>query len=253
MNISQSDYFVYVDESGSPELGNVDPDYPLFVLAFLIIKKVHYSSAISPAVQTFKFKHFGHEQIILHENEIRRDKGDFSHLKTMALKELFLNDLSNMVSTLPFSLVCVVIHKHDLKRQYSSPSNPYHLGLEFGLERVKAFLQQEGDWGQVATESAPVVNVIVEMRGRNEDNDLELEFKRICEGGNYQRSRLNFRMVFADKKSNSAGLQLADLIARPVGLSVLRPAQPNRAYEVILPKFIKRNGEFLGWGLKTFP
>ena len=36
MSRSLSDYLVFVDESGSPSMGNIDPDYPLFVLAFLI-------------------------------------------------------------------------------------------------------------------------------------------------------------------------------------------------------------------------
>jgi len=34
-----SDYIVYVDESGDHGLENVDPNYPLFVLAFCIFKK----------------------------------------------------------------------------------------------------------------------------------------------------------------------------------------------------------------------
>jgi len=52
--------------------------------------------------------------------------------------------------------------------------------------------------------------------------------------------------VFVDKRSNSSGLQLADLMARPIGLKVLRPLQENRAFEVLRPKLI--NG-----GLKSFP
>ncbi len=44
-------------------------------------------------------------------------------------------------------------------------------------------------------------------------------------------------MVFADKRTNSAGLQLADLTARPVGRHLLLPAQSNRAWEIINSKF----------------
>lgn len=36
---------------------------------------------------------------------------------------------------------------------------------------------------------------------------------------------------------NSAGLQLAYLAARPVGLHVLRPGQPNQAVDVLKRKF----------------
>ena len=63
-----------------------------------------------------------------------------------------------------------------------------------------------------------------------------------------------FELVFASKWINSAGLQLADLTARPIALSCLRPDQPNRAFDIIEPK-IRRDpdGKTDGWGLKNFP
>ena len=256
MSRSLSDYLVFVDESGSPSMGNIDPDYPLFVLAFLIVKKTDYMVAITPAIQQFKFKHFGHDQVILHEREIRRDSGHFAFLKNLALKQAFLNELTDIIKDLPFHLVCVVINKDGHKKQYTNPTNPYHLGLEFGLERVKAFLIQEGEW--VSSDPAkafanPALHVIVEKRGNTEDNELELEFRRICGGENYDREKLNFEIIFADKKSNAIGLQIADLVARPLGVSVLKPQQPNRAVEILKDKLLKKGGKVDGWGLKKFP
>ncbi len=94
----------------------------------------------------------------------------------------------------------------------------------------------------------------MERRGKVEDDELELEFRRICDGWNYENAQLPFDLVFADKKSNSVGLQLADLIARPVGLSIIRPQQNNRAYTVIEEKFYRNaQGRYHGWGLKCFP
>jgi len=58
---------------------------------------------------------------------------------------------------------------------------------------------------------------------------------------------------------DSPGLQLADLVARPVGMSVLRPGQESRAFEVLKRKFFCSGGrEKIGqgledWGLKLFP
>ena len=93
-----------------------------------------------------------------------------------------------------------------------------------------------------------------EKRGTREDDELELEFRRIVDGDNYRSEQLPFEIVFADKKSNSCGLQLADLVARPVGLSVLRPEQANRAYEILKEKFDRNGeGEIEGWGLKRIP
>jgi len=53
---------------------------------------------------------------------------------------------------------------------------------------------------------------------------------------------------------NSTGLQLADLIARPIGRKLLKPEQQNRAFEIINTKFRRdSSGEVKGWGLKLFP
>lgn len=35
----------------------------------------------------------------------------------------------------------------------------------------------------------------------------------------------------------SSGLQLTDLVTRPIGLKTLGPEQENRAFEVLEPKF----------------
>jgi hypothetical protein len=69
--------------------------------------------------------------------------------------------------------------------------------------------------------------------------------------GNIQ---LPFEPVLTDKKNNSIGLQLADLVARPIGLRQLRPEQANRAWDVIEAKLDRdASGRYLGYGLKCFP
>ena len=61
-------------------------------------------------------------------------------------------------------------------------------------------------------------------------------------------------MRFLDKKVNSTGLQLADLVARPIGLHSFKPDQPNRAFEIINNKFITlNNGYYQRKCLKIFP
>ena len=252
MTAAFSEYIVFVDESGSPGMGNIDPNYPLFVLAFFIVKKVDYTGQIVPTLQQFKFQHFGHDQVVLHERDIRRDLGNFAFLKTPELKNVFLAELTTLIEAAPFELVCVVIDKARHLARYKAPADPYHLALGFGLERVYGLLMRRGVWLD-AQPTNPVVHVVVEKRGKREDDELELEFRRICAGGNFKTEQWNFEVVFADKKSNSAGLQLADLVARPVGISVLKPDQPNRAFDAVKPKFLRSNGNFMGWGLKCFP
>jgi len=242
-----SDFLVFVDESGDHGMETIDKEYPLFVLAFCIIQKREYAERLTPALQSFKLKHFGHDNVVLHERDIRKDHGDFAFLKTRALKHAFLDELTDLVAAIRFTLVCTVIRKELLKTRYARPENPYHMALGFGLERVSYYLKSQGT-------GAAVTHVLVERRGRKEDAELELEFRRVCDGGNFSGERLPFAMSFVHKQANSPGLQLADLVARPVGLSVLRPAQPNRAFQILEDKlYCNAHGKRDGWGLKCFP
>lgn len=64
----------------------------------------------------------------------------------------------------------------------------------------------------------------------------------------------NLDIRFMDKKHNPTGLQLADLVAHPIARRVIKPAQPNRAYDLIERKFRRGpNGQVNGYGLKVFP
>ena len=62
------------------------------------------------------------------------------------------------------------------------------------------------------------------------------------DGANAGNLALPFDIVFADKKTNLAGLQLADLVARPIGLSHVRPGQANQAFAALKPKFFCDGG-----------
>ena len=57
-----SQYIVYVDESGDHSLQSIDEQYPIFVLAFCVFHKRHYSEVIVPALEKFKFNYFGHDR-----------------------------------------------------------------------------------------------------------------------------------------------------------------------------------------------
>lgn len=72
-----SKFVVYVDESGDHSLESVDEQYPVFVLAFCVFHKGYYASEVVPAVEAFKFKHFGHDLVVLHETDIRKERSCF--------------------------------------------------------------------------------------------------------------------------------------------------------------------------------
>ena len=247
MENDYSDYIVYVDESGDHGLVNIDSGYPVFVLAFCVFRKQDYTDQVIPALQRFKFEQFGHDMVVLHEHEIRKDKGQFRILNTREKKGAFMAGLGDLVQDAPFTLIATVIKKDILAARYSDPEHPYHMAMKFCLERLHKFIQGEGQ-GDKTT------HIVFEKRGKREDDSLELEFRRVCDGSNWTGKRFPFEAIFASKKINSGGLQFADLVARPVGLSVLRPDQPNRAFDVLEEKFYRDgSGNREGWGLKCFP
>ena len=71
---------VYVDESGDPNLKKINPNFPVFVLTLCVVKKEVYAEKIIPEMSKFKFRHFGHDMVVLHERDIRKQTGDFRKL-----------------------------------------------------------------------------------------------------------------------------------------------------------------------------
>jgi len=246
MDTKFSDYIIYVDESGDHSLEHVNPQYPLFVLAFCVFNKHVYLTQITPALQRFKFKYFGHDMIVLHEHEIRKAKNDFSNLTHQETRNTFMADLDQLINQSSFSIISTVIQKNLLKK-YTLPENPYHLALKFGLEYLYRFLEEK-------QQAKHKTHIIFECRGKKEDQDLKLAFRQVCDGENSPNILMPFDIILADKKTNSTGLQLADLVARPIGRNVIDQRQTNRAYKTIEKKFHRsKEGEKEGWGLKLFP
>ena len=241
-----SDYVVFVDETGDHGMTNINHDFPLFGLAFCVFKKSAYIERITPELRRLKFATFGHDLVVLHEHDIRKKEKAFSQMSREP-REAFLSALTQIIEAAPFTLITVIIDKRLMHPASAEATNPYHLALMFGLERVFGFFSAH-------EQEEKLTHIVVESRGKREDGELELEFRRICEGANEHGQRLPFRLIMADKRTNSEGLQLADMVARPVAISVLRPDQPNRAMDILKNKFWHNaEGEINNHGLKIFP
>jgi hypothetical protein len=239
-----ADYIVFADESGDHGLVSIDPQFPVFALTFCVMRKDDYIGTIVPAVQQFKFDIWGHDSVVLHEHEIRKTTGPFGILRTdRHLREHFFAGLNALIETAPMTIFASVIDKERHRAKYANPWNPYEIALHFCMERLHLMLTAR-------TQQGKTVHVVFESRGSREDSELELEFRRIAGNDShwgYHRhdfSLFDFQPVFVPKATNSTGLQLADLTARPIALSRLRPDQPNRAFDIIRPKLR---------GLKCFP
>jgi len=85
------------------------------------------------------------------------------------------------------------------------------------------------------------------------------EFPEIFKSGNlvlYHSSQIKKMSLelTADscKKTNSCGLQIADLVAHPIARHVVRPEQPSIAFEIVKKKLLGYP-KHMGTGLKCFP
>ncbi|MCE7887882.1 MAG: DUF3800 domain-containing protein [Alphaproteobacteria bacterium PRO2] len=247
------DYIIYVDESGDHSLTTIDTSYPVFVLAFCIVPKDHYADSLSPQIKKLKFELFGHDNIIFHEREIRKAEDEFSILLNPRTRKLFNDRIAHIVENSSATIIAAAINKTGLTQRYTQPDNPYNLGLGFCMERAAMFLESKGQAGKLT-------HIVVESRGKNEDRDLELSFRQVIDGVkvgtglSYNVGKCKFDIQFTTKAANMAGLQFADLIARPIGRHVIDKEQPNRAMDIIKTKLLTNGkGGIEDSGLKVFP
>src|SRR5690625_766062 len=183
------DYIIYVDESGDHGLQNIDPDYPVFVLSFCCFRIEHYINQAVPQMQRFKFSYFGHDQVILHEHHIRKQKDEFSFLRlNQQLRTAFLIDINKLVENIPFEIFSIIVDKRNLKTKYISPINPYHLGLQFGLEIIYKHLLYY-------RQHHKKIHFIFEKRGKKEDARLSDEIRKISDN----QDRIGWKKVNIDK------------------------------------------------------
>ncbi len=164
-----SNFVVYVDESGDHGMQTLDANYPVFVLAFCVFYKRHYSEKVVPALHKFKFNHFGHDLVVLHEHEIRKEKGAFRFFTNRQHKQNFLTDLTSIIEVSNFILISCVIDKAKLRERGDTDKNPYHLALGFCLETLYEFLQEKNQDGALT-------HVVVECRGKRRTTSWNWSF-----------------------------------------------------------------------------
>lgn len=227
-----SDYIVFADESGDHGLASIDSQFPVFALVFCLFEKQRYLEDVEPAFRRLKFKYFGHDAVVFHEHDIRKQKSDFAILRDAEIREAFMADVSQMMADVPFRGYASIIDKNALKARYADPWNPYEIAMQFCMEKVSNRLISHRQRGRLT-------HVLFEGRGKVEDTQLELEFRRVS--ANRRRwgwrqidfTRTPLEPIFVPKAANLAGHQLTDLIARPLALRAIKPDQPNRAMDII--------------------
>ncbi|OGM19418.1 hypothetical protein A2955_03345 [Candidatus Woesebacteria bacterium RIFCSPLOWO2_01_FULL_37_19] len=241
---------MFLDESGdhSLEKDKIDKSYPMFVLCGCVFDLDDYIASTEPVVNNFKTKYFKTTKVILRSYDIRKQKKEFSFLVDYKTRLVFMDDLTNLVSSLKFTIIAAAINKVKLISRYSKPENPYHLCFRFILERASMFLGRSKE------------NILFRAESRETHNDRKLaeiyEHFR-SKGNNFispeEAQRKLVDLSFNQKTQNIAGHQIADLVAYPIGRWVLDSKKENKPFEVIKKKFHSKNGQFINYGLKIFP
>lgn len=236
---------VYLDETGDHSLEAIDKTFPIFGLVMLVCDTNVYVHSIVPAVYQLKIDFFGHEGVILHSYDIRKQKNEFAILNDVERRTAFYERINSVMGDEEYKLIAAVIRKQEHKDSYDAkeaPRNPYDLALELALEKLLPLL---------TAAQQTEVQIVAEARGKNEDDDLRQSLRDILREGSLRVSAAQFRQVqynlwFLPKSMNIVGTQLTDLAAYPMARRVIDPSKPNPAYDILRPKFDLGVGEESG-------
>jgi hypothetical protein len=216
-------YRLYIDESGDHTYKLLaDPSHRyLALLGVWFRQKDHYNS-FADDLEKLKRDIFGprpDKPVILHRSDIIGRKGPFGILRNGDLQGRFDAGLLEIVGRQQFTMVCVVIDKMRIPKEFHDGFNPYHRSLA-------ALMDQYIDWLHLHD---GVGDVMAEGRGKVEDNLLKEEYHRGFEGvsqavgienqlfpaGARPMPLTSRDIKIQPKSANIAGLQLADLLAHP--------------------------------------
>jgi len=209
---------VYVDESGESSAHAVDNAYPVFVLACCVFEVETYIREVVPAFQKLKFDWFGHDQVVFHSSDIRRRRGDFKFLLDPEKEAKFAEDLTSFVSNAEFEIYAECVSKVEIID--GSQVDFYPGAVISSLTKIR---ENESNGHRAGAEHA----VVFESRGRQQDDIVRNAL-----------ASMNWRgpSWFSSKQALSTGLQIADLVARPIGINALGRINGNAPFDAIYKK-----------------
>ncbi len=255
------DYYLFVDESGEHILENFDKTRPVFTVAGVLINNFEYNK-IKYEADIIKERYWKdgeytekgiRKKTCFINRAIRRRQRAFSkHYLNDLNYNSFIYDLSKFIENAQFNIIASCIDKEKLIKTYKYPFEPYTLSMEFIIERLCKFLHQRHATGLVMMES----------RGKKEDSFLHQKFLEIYnKGTGYISSKVIRKTLtggfyfnkkwYDDYNDSYIGLELADLVAHPIGHFSLT-GEKSKAFNVIESKFLGYP-TYKGVGLKIFP
>lgn len=240
-------HLLFIDESGDHGLSYIDPNFPVFVLCGIFFENTEYQK-FRDVLNNFKTEFWSSKEVVLHSRDIRKCEKEFSILFDLKLKERFYQNLNSIIRDADFKIITVAINKEEYIKKYGKLSNdPYEISLSFLLERSIFCLDNKRQKS---------LKIIIEKRGKKEDNSLNSHFNRIYANGTYylnsdRMKQYDLSVEFKNKFENINGLQLADLVAYPIAKYIIKKEAVNFAFELIEDKIYSKGDK--KHGIKVFP
>jgi hypothetical protein len=200
----------------------------------------------------------GKRDASVHEPSVRTRSGRFYDADP-ARAQAKIDSLDKRLQSLPFTCIASAIDKRRFSEMYPSgqvddflPTSAYLMCVDFIMERFTHFLCHAGNGAQGS--------VRAESRGLREDAEVHHEYLRLhlegtqfCSGSQF-RGYLRPFIQFERKDGNSTGLQVADLMARPLADKILDPGGTPARWEVVASKLYDgTQGRRSSYGFKIFP
>jgi hypothetical protein len=214
--------------------------------------------AFDEAWRAWKQQWLGAPDARVHEPAVRTRSGLFFD-RDVERSQARIDALEAQLASLPFVCIAAAIDKRRFADAFLTghvddflPRSMYLVCVDFILERFTHFLCHVGNGAQGS--------VHAESRGLREDAEVHFEYVRLRLDGTQFCPPSQFRgylrpaMQFERKVGNSSGLQIADLMARPIAEKVLNPAAAPERWGIVSSKFYDGTKDRRGnYGLKILP
>ncbi len=247
----------FLDECGTHDLRPENDPFPVFCLCGIAVPADRYDT-FDALWKDWKARWLGDSHARVHEPNVRHCSHRFYRADPAEQREL-IESLNQQLAELEFTCIAAVIDKRRFVELYPSgkvddflPISTYLICTDFVFERFVHFLYHVGGDARGLTQA--------ESRGLREDAEVHAEFLRLHLEGTQWQSEHQFRRAlrpyieFHRKDGKISGLEVADLVARPIAEKILRPDTTPARWAIIEPKIYDGlQGRKLSYGLKVFP
>jgi len=244
------EFSLFLDESGTSSLKNVDKEFPVLVLTGVLVSKKSYE-LLKDEIGRLKRKYFADRQVVLHRRDMRKYEKGFQIFFDDNVKKRFYSDLNKVLNEADYQLISSAINIEKYIDEYGKlADDAYQVALTFILERT--IIETDNKNARI--------HAFIESRGLDKDKLVADHYNTLLHRGSSYipskrfLSRFGTSLSFKKKIDMEVGIEIADLCAYPIARYVLNNSEANPAFDVIRPKIRSNNkGNMLNYGIKIYP